>query len=338
MAMLLANATLGGVAPAKDLPATGAKPVLEDRYPQRRSEFPGGVTGLADLTYSTVIGFRPLTLDLYLPPKAKQTNAGAPAIVFVHGGGWVGGHTRHSGAFENWPGVLASLAAKGYVVASVSYRLSGEAPSPAAEQDIKSAVRWLRGNAAGYGIDKQHIGIWGGSAGGQLAALAGTSCGVAALDPPATTPATMPATTPAANGPVESDCVQAVVTWYGVFNFEPLAKNANVPPPVARYLGCTAAGCTDDKIALASAIRYVDRSDPPFLLIHGSVDKTVAPGQSQEFYAALQSQGVKSELLILPDVGHSFVGATAESTRSASLQALQKTFDFFAATLGKASQ
>jgi acetyl esterase/lipase len=302
-------------------PAIGTKAVLEDPYPERRVAFPGGVTGLADLTYSMLSGFRPLTLDLYLP--ASQVGGGSPVIIYVHGGGWVGGHTRHSGAFENWPGVLALLAARGYVVASLNYRLSGEAPSPAAEQDVKSAVRWLRANATRFGVDKRRIGIWGGSAGGQLAALAGVSCGVSALAPPVVD----------AKAPLESDCVQAVVAWYGVFDFGPLAKNAVPPPNVARYLGCEAGACSDDKIALASAIRYIDRTDPPFLLIHGALDKTVAVSQSENFHAALLAGAVKSQLIVLPDVDHSFVGDTAELTRTASLRALQATIDFFETTL-----
>lgn len=325
-ATLVALALTSGVAfadapPVTPEPAIGTQAVLEDRYPERRVAFAGGVTGLPDLTYSTVSGFRPLTLDLYLP--ASQVSGGAPVIVYVHGGGWTSGHTRHSGAFENWPGVLASLAGRGYVVASLNYRLSSEAPSPAAEQDVKSAVRWLRSNAARFGVDKRRIGIWGGSAGGQLAALAGTSCGVAALEPPVAD----------ANVPVESDCVQAVVAWYGVFDVAPLVKNAVAPPPVARYLGCDAAGCADDKIALASPIRYVDRSDPPFLLIHGALDQTVAVSQSEKFHAALQASAVKSQLIVLPDVDHSFVGNTAALTRDASLHALRATIDFFDATL-----
>jgi acetyl esterase/lipase len=321
--LALTTAIVLGDAPSAGVePAVGTKAVLEDRYPQRRVLFPDGVVGLPDLVYSTVNGFRPLTLDLYLPPK--QANGGAPVIIYVHGGGWMSGHTRHSGAFENWPVVLASLAARGYVVASLSYRLSGEAPSPAAEQDVKSAVRWLRGNAARFGIDKRHIGIWGGSAGGQLAALAGTSCGVAALEPPPVADA---------KAPLESDCVQAVVTWYGIFDFTPLTKGGAVPPPVARYLGCDAGACPDDKVALASAIRHVDRNDPPFLLIHGALDKTVAPSQSEKFHAALQASAVKAQLLVLPDVDHSFVGNTPELTRDASLRALHATIDFFDATL-----
>jgi acetyl esterase/lipase len=313
----------GEVPPNRPEPAIASKPVLEDRYPERRVTFPDGVIGLADLTYLTISGFRPLTLDLYLP--ASRASGRAPVIVYVHGGGWMGGHTRHSGAFENWPEVLASLASEGYVVASLNYRLSAEAPSPAAEQDIKSAVRWLRSNAARFGIDKQRVGIWGGSAGGQLAALAGTSCGVQALEPPVTDP----------KAQVESDCVQGVVAWYGVFDFAPLAKDVVAPAPVARYLGCDAGACSDAKIALASAIRYVDKSDPPFLLIHGALDKTVAVSQSEKFHAALEANGVESQLMVFSDVDHSFVGSTAEVTRSASLRALHATIDFFDATLGR---
>jgi len=318
---LASNVALGAAPPTAAEPAIGTKPVLEDRYPERRIAFPGGVTGLPDLTYSTLSGFRPLTLDLYLP--AGQATGGSPVIVYVHGGGWTSGHTRHSGAFENWPGVLASLAARGYVVASINYRLSAEAPSPAAVHDVKSAVRWLRTNATRFGVDKRRIGIWGGSAGGQLAALAGTSCGVSALAPPVVD----------AIAPLESDCVQAVVAWYGVFDVVPLAKNVVAPPNVARYLGCEADACTDDSIALASAVRYVDRSDPPFLLIHGALDKTVSVNQSQNFHAALQAGAVKSQLIVLPDVDHSFVGNTAELTRTASLRALNATIDFFDTTL-----
>lgn len=321
-ALLLVNGSALGDTPATSAePAIGAQAVLEDRYPERRIAFPGGVSGLPDLMYSTVSGFRPLTLDLYLP--AAHASGGAPVIMYVHGGGWTSGHTRHSGAFENWPGVLASLAGRGYVVASLNYRLSAEAPFPAAEQDVKSAVRWLRTNAARFGIDKRRIGIWGGSAGGQLAALAGTSCGVQALEPPVADPKV----------PLESDCVQAVVAWYGVFDFTPLASNVAAPPPVARYLGCEKSTCSTEQIALASPIRHLDRGDPPFLLVHGALDKTVVVSQSEKFLAALQASAVKSQLLVLPDVDHSFVGSTAELTRAASLRALHATIDFFDTTL-----
>lgn len=286
---------------APDQPETGAIPQLEDRYPERRVEFPLGVTGIADVTYSTPSGFRPLTLDLYLPTAHESP---APAIVYVHGGGWFSGHSRHCGAFENWPRVLASLAARGYVVASVNYRLSGEATSPAAAHDVSDAVRWLRANAARYSIDKQRIGLWGVSAGGQLAAMAATSC----------------------EGPA---CVQAVATWYGVFDFASMQGAAQPSSPEFRYLGCAADKCTDEQIRLASPIRHIDRRGPPFLLVHGSRDRTVAPSQSAAFHAALEAHGVKSRLLMIDGVDHSFLGDSPADTRRASLQALHATTRFF---------
>jgi dipeptidyl aminopeptidase/acylaminoacyl peptidase len=110
--------------------------------------------------------------------------------------------------------------------------------------------------------------------------------------------------------------VQAVVTWYGIFDFTPLAKNTAPPPPVARYLGCDSNACSDDKIALASAIRHIDRNDPPFLLIHGALDKTVAVSQSEKFHAALQAGAVKSQLIVpagrRPQLRRQHTGAHAQ--------------------------
>src|SRR5262249_9050606 len=156
--------------------------VLEDRFPQHSVAFGPDVESLPDLVYASQPGFRPLRLDLYRPRKGGDA-AGRPLVVFVHGGGWQAGHTRHSGAFGNWPGVLAMLASKGYVVASVEYRLSGEARFPAAIQDVKTSIRWLRSKSAQFGIDPARVIVWGGSAGGHLAALAATSCKVEALAP-----------------------------------------------------------------------------------------------------------------------------------------------------------
>jgi acetyl esterase/lipase len=193
--------------------AVSAQVVLGDSYPPRHIEFAGGVTGFPDLVYQTLPGFRPLHLGLYRPEPGSDKTL-HPFVVYVHGGGWSSGHTRQAGAFTSWPDVLAALAARGYVVASVEYRLSGEAPFPAAEQDVKAAIRWLRSQASTYQIDRTRGLIWGASAGGQLAALAATSCGVAALEP--------------VGAPAESDCVQGAVSWYGVFDFSRLPAQNNL--------------------------------------------------------------------------------------------------------------
>ena len=351
---------------APELVATSAHPVLEDRYPERHIAFAGGVVGIADLTYSVLPGFRPLRLDLYEPPGAPGSH---PLVVFIHGGGWMSGHTRHSGAFEDWPGVLASLAAKGYVVASVEYRLSGEAPFPAAIQDIKAAIRWLRAHAAQYGIDRQRAIVWGGSAGGQLAALAATSCGAAALRPVTERPArespVRETERPARESPAgaapppapgghavprpedsESDCVQGLITWYGIFDFATIAAQSGPDGPQrlgsaetapSRYLGCALSSCTPAILAAASAASYVDSNDPPALLIHGAADHTVPVQQSRDFYALLRSKGVPAEMVEIPGVDHSFIGSTPEATRAASLLALQKSFEFIDRTVGPGS-
>lgn len=332
-------------------PAVGAAPVLEDRYPERRTSFPGGVVSFADLTYESLAGYRPLTLDLYRPASITPAH---PLVLYVHGGGWQSGHTRHSGAFENWPAVLASIAARGYVVASLEYRLSGEARFPAAIQDVKAAIRWLRTHASTYGIDPRRAVIWGGSAGGQLAALAGATCGVASLEPlgnaaaqrpePGAAASSRPASAPSTRPGAEmSDCVQGVIAWYGIFDFSTLASQSSGSPNAddanaapARYLGCALSKCSADVIASASAIHYIDAQDAPVLMIHGVADHTVPIQQSRAYLAALQAKGVKAELLELPGVDHSFIGATPEATRQASLHALQKSLEFIDHTIGTA--
>jgi acetyl esterase/lipase len=307
----------------------------EDPFPDHHVTYPNGVTGIPDMTYKIVDGYRPMKLDLYLPPAAFAKKGPRPMVVFIHGGGWTGGGPRLSGAFKDWTSVLASIAAQGYVVAAVSYRFSGEAPAPAAIQDVKSSIRWLRVNAAKYNIDKSRVMTWGGSAGGQLAALAATSCGVAALEPAATPSApgrgnieTQRAASPAVDQ--ESDCVQGAVTWYGIFDFATMPANRQPKP----YLGCAGAVCTADELSRQSAVHYLNDKSPPMLMIHGVLDTTVPVGQSEEFYQAMQARHIRSELLTIPGVNHSFIGKTPDETRAASKQALARTVNFIDATIG----
>jgi acetyl esterase/lipase len=297
------------------------RPVLEDLYPERVTSFPGGVTGLADVVYSVVPGFRPLILDLYLPRAARQSPK--PAIIYIHGGGWVGGHTRHAGATANFPRALAALAAEGFVVVSLEYRLSGEAQFPAQLQDVRAAIRFLRTNAGRYGLDPSRIGIWGGSAGGHLAALAALSCGAPGFD--------------AVAQPPGSECVQAAVTWYGVFDFAPILQGAAGAPNA--LLGCaSSAACPAARVAAVSPLTYLDRSDPPFLLIHGTIDRTVPIAQSEAALERMRAVGIPVDHIFIPNVDHSFIGATPAATRAATLQALNATFDFFHRRLDRPSR
>jgi len=320
--LLVASATLAGsvgAAEQRDFPMSAA-PFTGDIYPDRVTKFPGSVTGLADITYSVIPGFRPLVLDLYQPAGS----AARPLIIYIHGGGWVGGHTRHAGALSNFPQVLAKLASEGFVVASLEYRLSGEAPFPAALQDARAALRFLRAYATKYHIDASRVGVWGGSAGGHLAALLATSCGDRSLDPAPVTGQTPP--------PAGSECVQAAVTWYGVFDFAPIvAKTGNE----VKFLGC-GSPCDAKVVARASPVTYISPDDPPFLLIHGERDGTVDVAQSHLAEARLRAAKVSVTAIYIPDVDHSFIGSKPEVTRAATLKAINATFDFFHQVLDKA--
>ena len=325
--MALSLATSGSAAvPPLDVPVESS-PVLEDRFPPANVGFARDVEAFPDLIYSVPPGFRPLRLDLYRPRGASGVAGGLPLVVYVHGGGWQAGHTRHAGAFANWPQVLALLASRGYVVVSIEYRLSGEARFPAAIQDVKTSIRWLRSKATQFGIDPNRAVIWGGSAGGQLAALAATSCKVASLEP----------VVPQSPLAMQSDCVQGLVAWYGVFDFvnAPLSDALEQPAnsAVGKFLGCAPADCKATA-ELASPVTHLDKDDPAVLLIHGDVDKVVPVAQSQLFYEALLSKKVAAQLVRIKNADHSFIGADAAATRGDSLRALTSTFEFIDATVG----
>ena len=308
---LIATTAAGGVHAQQVSPATSPEPALGDPMSDRIVTFANGVKVSADIPYSTVAGYRPITLDLYRP----KDKGAKPLVIYVHGGGWMAGHTRQSGAFSDFTAVLSDLSARGYVVASLEYRLSKEAPFPAAIDDVRTAIRFLKANAVKYGIDPGRVAIWGGSAGGQLAALAALDCGNA------------PAGEDKSNA-VQNDCVQAGVGWYGVYDFATMPPSA-IPRAENIYLDCEKGNCPADRVASASPVAHIDAKDPPMLLIHGTDDKTVPVTQSKELAERLQAAKVPVTLEIIPGVGHSWIGANAAETRAASLRALNLTFQFF---------
>lgn len=298
--------------------------VRDDVFPRTSVAFAHGVVGEPDIEYANIIGFRPLRLDLYSP--ADRSHSGPrPLVVWIHGGGWSRGDSRTSGAFANFPAVLASLAARGFVVASVNYRLSGEARFPAAIQDVKAAIGFLRRNAARYSIDPDKILLWGGSAGGQLAALAAASCGHSSFEPEPST-GRLPRGAATVAKSAAAGCVQGAVIWYGLFDLTSW-DSANVPA----YLGCRAVDCPATA-ALASPVTHASADDPPMLLIHGMADTTAPSAQSEAMAKRLRAEGARVETFYIPGADHGWMGATAAETRAASLLALQRTFDFIDAT------
>jgi acetyl esterase/lipase len=303
------------VSPAEE---TSSAPKI---YPLQSIGFSGGVT-MTEMVYRSLPGFRPLTLDLY---QTSEKSFPRPGLIFVHGGNWNSGDARHSGTFGDFPGLLASLAARGYVVASVNYRLSGEAHFPAALQDVKSAISWLRGHADQFNLDQTRIAIWGASAGGHLASLAGVSCGVTALEP---------VSDPATKDKPPSDCVQAVIDWYGIIDFETMAADLGQPAPdksvEGDFLGCEPALCGAEIARNASPLAYVEAMSPPFLIQQGAADTTVSPKQSQALYDTLRAKGVPAELVVYPGVAHSFARvpfAPDPATNKAVVEKLEKFLD-----------
>jgi len=233
----------------------------------------------------------------------------------------MGGHARHSGALENFPTFLAALSARGYVVASVNYRLSGEARFPGPVQDVRQAIRWLRANSAAYRIDASRVVVWGASAGGHLAALNALACAEPRFDPP-------PLDTPSGRG--VDDCVQGLVLWYAPSNFETLAASQadGAQTPDAKLLGCALRACAADLLRLASPSFHVSPDDPPVLLLHGREDEVVPFAQSVDLEARLRAAGVDVEFARLDGARHSFIGPNAEATRAATLAALERTIRF----------
>lgn len=313
-AALALTATASHAAPGQRVFPVSDAPSLEDRFPVQPVTFPGGVKAYRDVTYQQLPGYTPQIVDIYVP----ATKGPHPLVLYIHGGGWVGGHTRHSGALADFPAVLARLAAEGFTVASLEYRLAGEAKFPAQLQDAKAALRFLRDHAGQYRIDPARVGIWGGSAGGHLTALTALTCHDTALDPEA----------------AKDLCATAVVTWYGVFDFGALPTVARPAgdPNAARLIDCTAP-CAPERYAAASPVTYIDAKDPPFLLIHGDEDQVVPVSQSHLAEARLRAAGVPVEAIYIAGVDHSFIGQTPAQTREATLKATNATFDFLHAKL-----
>ena len=203
-------------------------------------------------------------LDLYLPEKAKGR---LPLVVWIHGGGWQGGSK------EGCP--VVSMAAKGYVVASINYRFAQHAVFPAQIEDCKAAIRWLRANAAKYHLDPDRVGVGGDSAGGHLVALLGTTGGVKDLE-----------------GDLgnldQSSRVQAVVDLFGPTDFVTWDPNFNkaVYSMIEHLLGVSPQE-DKEKARRASPITYVTKDSAPFLILHGDQDNVVPLGQSESLAEAL---------------------------------------------------
>lgn len=219
-------------------------------------------------------------LDLYLPASGDGP---FPLVVWIHGGAFSGGDKALAAN-----SAARQLTSRGFAIASLEYRLSGEALFPAAVLDLKAAIRHLRANAATYHIAPDKIGAWGSSAGGHLASFLGVTGGVAEFEDAALGNAS------------QSSRVQAVVDWYGpadMLQMEPDAVAQGCPKfggtghddarsPEGLWLGGKPSSIPAVAIK-ASPVTWVSADDPPFIIQHGGVDCTVPTNQGRRMRDAL---------------------------------------------------
>ncbi len=248
------------------------------------------------------------TLDIYQAPPFVQH---APLVIWIHGGGWRAGSAV--------PCPITALAERGFVIASINYRLSQHAVFPAQIHDCRSAVRWLRSNSLKYGIDPDRIGVWGASAGGHLAALLGTSAAATELNATDTTDRT-------------SCVVQAVCDWFGPTDLLKLNQHAGnlgtldhdaAESPESLLLGGPLQQ-NQELAHLASPLTWIKADAPPFLIVHGEEDPLVSIRQSELLHEALRKAGGSSEFVRVPDAGHGQFSDPAVKERC---------FEFFSRTL-----
>lgn len=243
-----------------------------------------------DRTYATVIGFRPLTMDLHIP--ARRVTTPVPVVVYAHPGGFFTGIKQ----MGPWRFLLEA----GLAVVSVQYRLSGEAVFPAAVQDVAAAVRWVRANADRYGFDAERIVGFGSSAGAYLisaVALAGDSSDlVGRIEPYA-----------------KVSCrLAGVVEHYAPTDFLRHDQDAHrdaielmegPDSTLARFFGFVPSS-RPDAVERANLCHLAHPGAPPFLIVHGDHDRRVGIEQSRRLYRALTDAGARAELVEIAGGDH----------------------------------
>ncbi|MFG2617060.1 alpha/beta hydrolase fold domain-containing protein [Streptomyces sp. NPDC048507] len=264
-----------------------------------------GVRHFDGVTYATTPGYRPRLLDVRLPAGEGPF----PAVVWIHGGGWLDGDRRYPPPTVPAALLHGSVLGAGLALVSIDYRHSLEAPFPAQLHDVKAAIRYVRHFAGPLGIDPDRLAVWGESAGGHLAALAGL-VGPASPDAGALE---------GAHGVGAGDTdVRAVVDWYGVSDLPALAAHplpatlpvgAGFPDPYEALLGGTQAQ-RPELARVASPVTYAgDATPPPFLLVHGTHDGLVPFSQSEALAEALTGAGGEVTLRPVEGADHIFLGS-----------------------------
>jgi acetyl esterase/lipase len=234
-------------------------------------EYPAGFSSQLNVVYTKVKDWEG-KMDLYLPPKEKGPS---PVLINIHGGGW------NKGVKESQTG-FNTFFKKGFAVANIEYRLTGQATAPAAVEDIRCALLYLVKNAKALNIDVNRIVIMGGSSGGHLALMGGLLGNDHRFD---------------GNCPGAGDIkVAAIIDKYGIADVWDWGYGVNVTSKSAKtWLGEHA----DDKkfAASVSPMSYVNKNSPPTFIVHGDADPTVPYQQSVELHKKFVEMGVKTEFI-----------------------------------------
>jgi acetyl esterase/lipase len=273
--------------------AAAAAVPTTSKSPKKLPPAPPGVVIEQDVAY--LAPQRKERLDLYLPAN-RDASVRSPAIVIIHGGGWTGGDKAADREFN----IGTTLAAAGYVCASINYKLDGDDRWPTNLFDCKNAVRFLRACASEYQIDPDRIGVIGGSAGGHLALMVAYTSDVPELTP--------------TDSPYKSvsDRVRCVVDLYGITDPRTRRKTDEQGKPIgppstqSALLPHRTPTADAEKWSLAAPVSHVSKNTPPTLIIHGTADTTVDRDQATQLAEKLQSAGVEHQLIRVEGIGHTF--------------------------------
>lgn len=246
--------------------------------------FPQGTVLHANIPYNNDTLQKHL-LDIYLPANAKGK---LPLVIFIHGGGWLSNDKYADIGYMKK--TVAEIVSSGFALASIDYRFSTQAVFPAQILDCNRAVSYLYDNADKYGFDTKRFAVMGFSAGGHLASLLGLSKNNNVPD------FFMPGTN-------KSFSIKAVVDFYGPAELILFPGADNEKSPEGILIGA-APLVRPDLAKAASPVTYVDKNDPPFLIIHGEIDNLVSPKQSLLLSSWLTVNGVQNEVIIVKDAPH----------------------------------
>jgi acetyl esterase/lipase len=236
-------------------------------------------------------------LDIYLPANAKGE---LPLVIVIHGGAWLSNDKYADMGYMTK--TMSELLNRGFAIASVNYHYSTQKVFPSQIQDCNRAVSFLWDNAKKYGLDNKRFAVMGFSAGGHLASLLGLSKNNNVQD------FFMPGTN-------KSFTIKAVVDFYGPAELILFPGNDDEKSPESLLIGA-APLARPDLAKAASPVTYVDKDDPPFIIIHGEKDDMVSPEQSRLLHAWLNIAGVQNELVMVKDAPHFGVMFDADEVRN----------------------